>query len=181
MDKGEFSGPDLYHGLPRYHIGTIRGGLTREFHEGPSNTPDFCTAILNVRATPNKPIESTRQDIERVLRGMQRRADRFQYEVSVIRDMRGFEAPPRSLAVEAVAQAYRDVLGRKATVGAIQPYMFMASDSGHMQAAGMKDGVLVGPGKFTSSVPDEHVEVSKLVAAAKLYAATALRVCGVAG
>ena len=176
-----FKDKPLYHGLPRYHIGTIRGGLTREFHEGPSNTPDFCTAILNVRATPNKPIESTRQDIERVLRGMQRRADRFQYEVSVIRDMRGFEAPPRSLAVEAVAQAYRDVLGRKATVGAIQPYMFMASDSGHMQAAGMKDGVLVGPGKFTSSVPDEHVEVRKLVAAAKLYAATALRVCGVAG
>jgi acetylornithine deacetylase/succinyl-diaminopimelate desuccinylase-like protein len=56
--------------------------------------------------------------------------------------------------------------------------MFMSSDSGHMQAAGMNDGALIGPGSFTSSVVDEHVEVSKLVASAKIYAATALKVCG---
>jgi acetylornithine deacetylase len=168
----------LYHGLPRYHIGTIRGGLTREFHEGPSNTPDFCTAVLNVRATPNKPIDSTRRDIERVLSRMRREDNGFHYEVSVMRDMRGFEAPLRSVATQAVAAAYEDVLGKKPQVGAIQPYMFMASDSGHMQAAGMKDGVLVGPGRFTSSIPDEHVEVSKLIAAARIYAAAALRICG---
>lgn len=173
-----FKDKPLYHGLPRYHIGTIRGGLTREFHEGPSNTPDFCTAVLNVRATPNKPIESTRRDIERVLRDMRRSDHGFAYEISVMRDMRGFEAPRRSLAVEAAAAAHRDILGRKPNLGAIQPYMFMASDSGHMQGAGMKDGVLIGPGKFTSSIPDEHVEVSKLIAAARIYAAAALRICG---
>ena len=68
-------------------------------------------------------------------------------------------------------------MGEKANVGPIQPYMFMASDSGHMQAAGMNDGALIGPGAFTSSVVDEHVEVTKLVAAAKIFAAAALRIC----
>jgi acetylornithine deacetylase/succinyl-diaminopimelate desuccinylase-like protein len=53
----------------------------------------------------------------------------------------------------------------------------MTSDSGHMQSAGMADGVLIGPGNFTSSVPDEHVEVDKLVTAARIYAASALKVC----
>jgi acetylornithine deacetylase/succinyl-diaminopimelate desuccinylase-like protein len=56
--------------------------------------------------------------------------------------------------------------------------MFMASDSGHMQAAGIIDGALIGPGRFTSSVADEHVEISKLVDAAKIFAASALRICG---
>jgi len=57
----------------------------------------------------------------------------------------------------------------------------MASDSGHMQAVGMNDGALIGPGNFTSSVVDEHVEVDKLVAASKIFAAAALRICDYAG
>jgi acetylornithine deacetylase/succinyl-diaminopimelate desuccinylase-like protein len=65
-------------------------------------------------------------------------------------------------------------------MGSVQPYMFMGSDSGNMQLAGMKDGVLIGPGNFTSSVADEHVEVAKIIAAAKIYAASVLKLCGVA-
>jgi acetylornithine deacetylase len=173
-----FRDKPLYRGLPRYHIATIRGGLTHHFLEGPSNTPDFCSAVFNVRATPNKSIESTREDIERVLATMRREEPGMQYEVSIVREMRGFEATAKSLVVPAIVGAYRDVLGSAPRVGGIRPYMFMASDSGHMQAAGMRDGVLLGPGQFTSSVPDEHVEADKVIAAAKIYAATALRVCG---
>lgn len=176
----KFENKPQYEGLPRYHLATIRGGLTREFREGPSNTPDFCTAILNVRATPNKKIESTKDDIVRVLEEMRAKDPGFKYEISIMRDMLGFEAMEGSAAVDAVSQAYTEVLGSKPNVGAVQPYMFMSSDSGHMQAAGMNDGALIGPGSFTSSVVDEHVEVSKLVASAKIYAATALKVCGYA-
>jgi acetylornithine deacetylase len=170
-----------YAGLPRYHLGTIRGGLTREFREGPSNTPDFCSGILNVRATPNKKIESTMEDISRVLDEMRAKEPGFQYEISIMRDMKGFEAKEGSVAVDAASKAYADVIGTPPNVGPIQPYMFMASDSGHMQAVGMNDGALIGPGAFTSSVVDEHVEVDKLVAAAKIFAAAALRVCGYVG
>jgi acetylornithine deacetylase len=173
----KFTDKPQYHGLPRYHLGTIRGGLTREFREGPSNTPDFCSGILNVRATPNKPIESTLEDIRRVLEEMKAKDPGFGFELSIMRDMKGFEAKEGSVAVDAASRAYTDVMGRKANVGPIQPYMFMASDSGHMQAAGMNDGALIGPGPFTSSVADEYVEVDKLVAASKIFAAAALRVC----
>jgi len=167
-----------HHGLPRYHLGTIKGGLTREFREGPSNTPDFCSAIFNVRATPNKKMSSTQDDIDRVLAEMRKKEPGFQYEITPIREMLGFEAPVESKVVDAAGKAYVDVCGAAPRIGAIQPYMFMASDSGHMQAAGISDGALIGPGRFTSSVADEYVEVSKIAAAAKIFAATALRICG---
>jgi len=169
-----------YRGLPRYHFGTIKGGVSRTLpeHGGWSSTPDFCTAIVNLRAGRDKDIESTREDIERVLHDMQERRGGFQFEVIPIRDMPGFESAADSLAVKAVSEAYGAVVGQKPEVGPIQPYMFMTSDSGHMQSAGMADGVLLGPGNFTSSVPNEHVEVDKLVTAAKIYAVAALRICG---
>ena len=85
-----------------------------------------------------------------------------------MREMLGFEAPEGSEVVKHVSQACTDVFHREPNVGAIQPYMFITSDSGHMQAAGIADGALIGPGKFTSSVPDEYVEVSKIVAASKI-------------
>jgi acetylornithine deacetylase/succinyl-diaminopimelate desuccinylase-like protein len=108
---------------------------------------------------------------------MQERTRDFQFEVIVLRDMPGFEAVG-SVARDAVTWAVQEVTGRRPRLGAIAPYMFMTSDSGHMQSAGMTDGVLLGPGNFTSSVPDEHVEVDKLVAATGVYALTALGVCG---
>jgi acetylornithine deacetylase/succinyl-diaminopimelate desuccinylase-like protein len=95
-----------------------------------------------------------------------------------MREMLGFESPPESLVVERVTQSYFEVMGEKPTVGAVQPFMFMASDSGHMQAAGIADGALIGPGRFTSSVADEYVEVSKLIDATKIFAASALNICG---
>jgi acetylornithine deacetylase len=167
-----------HQGLPRYHLGAIRGGMTKEFREGPSNTPDFCTCILNFRAQPTKSMTSMREDIEQVLNKMQEKEPGFQYEVVPIREMIGFESPPESKVVEEVSKAFTEVMGTQPNVGAIQPYMFMASDSGHMQTAGIKDGALLGPGPFTSSVPDEHVEVEKLVSSAKIFAASILNICG---
>jgi len=172
----------LYSGLPRYHLSYIRGGLTEQLREdgGWSNTPDFCRAVFNVRVPPTKEIESTRQDIENVLSGMHGEQKDFKFQVESIRDMPGFEAPSNSVVAEAVGAAYREILGGEPSIGGVQPYMFMGSDSGNMQLAGMRDGVLIGPGNFTSSVPDEHVEVDKLIAAAKIYAASVLKLCGIA-
>jgi|KBSSwiStaDraftv2_1062776.scaffolds.fasta_scaffold00217_46 acetylornithine deacetylase len=173
-----FSDKPQYHGLPRYQLGTIRGGMTREFHESPNLTPDFCTAVLNVRATPDRPVASTQQDIEGVLAAMQREDPEFAYEVMAVRALPGFEAPEGSYLVDAVTRAYTDVCGRSPDVGPIPPFVLMGSDSGQMQSAGMAHGALIGPGKFSSSLADEYVEVDKIVAATKIYAATALRVCG---
>jgi acetylornithine deacetylase/succinyl-diaminopimelate desuccinylase-like protein len=67
--------------------------MTREMHESPNLTPDFCTAVLNVRATPDRPVTSAQEDIERVLASMQREDPQFAYEVSTVRALPGFEAP----------------------------------------------------------------------------------------
>jgi acetylornithine deacetylase len=173
-----FSDKPQYRGLPRYQLGTLRGGMTREFHESPNLTPDFCTAVLNVRATPDRPVESTRQDIEGVLAAMRREDPQFEYEVSAVRALPGFEAPVGSYLVDAVTRAYCDVCGREPSVGPLPPFVLMGSDSGQMQSAGMLHGALIGPGKFSSSLADEYVDVANIVSAARIYAATALRICG---
>jgi acetylornithine deacetylase/succinyl-diaminopimelate desuccinylase-like protein len=173
-----FSDKPQYQGLPRYQLGTIRGGMTREMHESPNLTPDFCTAVLNVRATPDRPVASTQQDIEGVLAAMQRDDPEFSYEVTAVRALPGFEAPEGSFLVDAVTRAYVDVCGASPDVGPIPPFQLMGSDSGQMQSAGMLHGALIGPGKFSSSLADEYVEVEKIVAATRIYAATALRICG---
>lgn len=173
-----FSDKPQYAGLPRYQLGTIRGGMTREMHESPNLTPDFCTGVFNVRATPDRPVTSAQEDIERVLAAMQREDPQFSYEVSAVRALPGFEAPEGSYLVEDLRRAYEDVCGRAPDVGPLPPFVLMGSDSGQMQSAGMAHGALIGPGKFSSSLADEYVEVDKIVAAAKIYAATALRTCG---
>jgi acetylornithine deacetylase len=173
-----FSDKPQYYGLPQYQLGTIQGGMTREFHESPNLTPDFCTAVLNVRATPDRPVESTQQDIERVLASMQHEDPEFQYEVTAVRALPGFEAPEGSYLVDAVTRAYFDVCGHSPKVGPIPPFLLMGSDSGQMQSAGMSHGALIGPGKFSSSLADEYVEVAKILSATRIFAATALRICG---
>ena len=173
-----FSDKPQYQGLPQYLMGTIRGGMTRELHESPNLTPDFCTAVFNVRATPDRAVESAHQDIERVLAAMQREDPQFQYEVTAERALPGFEAPAGSYLVEAVTRAYVEVCGHAPNVGPLPPFVLMGSDSGQLQTAGMSHGALIGPGKFSSSLADEYVEVSKIVAATRIFAATALRTCG---
>ncbi len=98
--------------------------------------------------------------------------------MDTVRSLPGFEAPEGSYLVDAVTLAYLDVCGRAPEVGPLPPFVLMGSDSGQMQSAGMSHGALIGPGKFSSSLADEYVEVDKIIAAAKIYAATALRTCG---
>ena len=173
-----FDADARYQGLPRYHLGSLRAGLGREFREAPSNTPDFCTAVLNVRAAPNHNVESTEQDIQSLLKDMQKTEPGFEFETTAETGKPAFESPPDSAAARAVVTAYAEVERTDPVVGGIQPYLYIGSDAGFMQAAGMRDGVVIGPGSLTASVADEHVEVEKLVAASKIYAAAALELCG---
>jgi acetylornithine deacetylase len=169
-----------YGGLPRYHLGSIRAGLGRKLAEVPSNTPDFCTAVFNVRVTPGWGVQSTLDDFRRLLEDMQREGPDFQFELSAYTGKPAFESPKDSTVVKAMAEAYQKVQGRKPELGGLEPFMFMGSDAGIMQTAGIRDGVVMGPGSFPASVPDEHVEVDNLISAAKIYAATVLKLWGVA-
>jgi acetylornithine deacetylase len=173
-----FSDRPQYRGLPQYQLGTIRAGMTREMFESPNLTPDFCTALFNVRATPDRSPEDTRSDIEHVLATMRRDDAGFEYEVAVLRALPGFEAPVDSFAVQAVKHAYMDVCDTEPNAGPVPPFVLMGSDSGQMQRAGMAHGALIGPGKFSSSLADEYVDIEKIITAARIYAATALRICG---
>src|SRR5262249_45110754 len=70
-----------YGGLPSYHLGSIRAGLGKGLVEAPSNTPDFCTAVFNVRVPPGCDVQPTLKGFHRLLEGMQRSGQPFQFEL----------------------------------------------------------------------------------------------------
>ncbi|HLW58563.1 MAG TPA: M20/M25/M40 family metallo-hydrolase [bacterium] len=174
----EYEDRPQYRGLPIYHLGAIRGGLGRELLEVPANTPSFCTAVINVRVPPNQHFQTTLECFEKLLRDMQKGTPGFQFELSCSCGKPAFESPENSATVKALADAYREIMGAEPPLGPIEPYMFTGTDAGFMQEAGIRDGVVMGPGRFTSSLPDEYVEVDKLVCAAKIYAAAIIDLCG---
>ena len=69
--------PDLP-GLPRINVGTITGGLGREYDQrGPNFVPDFCTVLVDARFLPGMTTASVKEDIEQALDGTKPRTLTF--------------------------------------------------------------------------------------------------------
>jgi acetylornithine deacetylase/succinyl-diaminopimelate desuccinylase-like protein len=93
-----------------------------------------------------------------------------------------FQMPPYEAnlddpIVRVIREASKEIRGVEPPVGPLAPWKFMGADCGHMHAAGIP-GVMLGVGTFTSSVPDEYIELSKAVDLAKIYALTFYRMTG---
>lgn len=167
-----------YEGLPKFNFGAIKGGLTEECSEnGICNVPDYCVVSLDVRYTPGLTGELVKKDLEDAIADLNK--DDPEIDARVELDY-GFQMPPfeaqvNDYVVQTVRQAAVDTLGSEPPVGPLAPMKFMGADSGHIQAAGIP-GVMFGVGNFTSSIPDEWVELPKVVDIAKIYALSAYRV-----
>jgi acetylornithine deacetylase len=166
-----------YDGFPRLNVGVIRGGLTEEVHEwGPYNTPDYCSATVDVRHPPGlDPAGIAGRIAERVRETPESASVSIEVEPLWRYCMAPYEASPSDHVVRILAGAVEEVTGEAPQVGALQPTKFMGSDAGCLQAAGIR-GAVCGVGRFTSSVADEHVELSKMVDLAKAYALATYRV-----
>lgn len=167
-----------YEGFPRFNIGVIKGGLTEACLDwGPYHTPDFCVATIDVRYPPGLSPKEIQAQLQGWIAEISKRDKEVEASVEVLEESK---MPPYEIRVDApivstVRAAARDVLGRDVEVGAIEPLKFMAADAGSLQAASIP-GVVLGAGTFPGSIPGEYVEISKVVAQAKIYALTAYRV-----
>ncbi|MCA1647805.1 MAG: M20/M25/M40 family metallo-hydrolase [Chloroflexi bacterium] len=185
----QFRGEDRpeYRGLRRWNVGSIRGGMGREYLDWrPGIVPDFCTVHLDVRYGPGQSQDTVRADLEGMLERL--RADalpdlRWELEPLEMTDtirrasFGPFEIDPDHWTVRTVARAYREVYGAEPEIGAPDVYKFYGTDAAHLWHTGGIPGVVCGPGGKQTTAPDEAMEIDELMRAAQIYALTIVDVC----
>ncbi len=180
--------PDLP-ALPRINVGSIIGGMGREYDlKGPNFVPDFCTIIVDVRFLPGMTTQSVKEDIEAVLDNIKGEDEDFKYEIEMPPDakhkvftvvMEPFDLPRDEYILETVLRQYRTLTGREPdNIGAVPPGSYSGDDTCHLWKAGIPC-LLYGPGGGPESaqVPDEYTRISDMEQVAKVLAMTALDVC----
>ncbi|MBA2449087.1 MAG: M20/M25/M40 family metallo-hydrolase [Chloroflexi bacterium] len=186
----QFTGGDRpdYRGLRRWNVGSIRGGMGREYMDWrPGIIPDFCTIHLDVRFGPGQTQETVQADLEGMLERLeQTELPDLQWELApldlddAIRKAHfgPFEISPEEPIVQTVIRAHRDVYGAEPQVGALPRYKFYGTDAAHLRHRAGIPGVVCGPGGKHTTAPDEAMEIEELARAARIYALTILEVCG---
>jgi acetylornithine deacetylase/succinyl-diaminopimelate desuccinylase-like protein len=164
---------------PKVSIGAIAGGAPFKV----ANAPAACSLYVDVRTPPGKrPIEVQRE-LRRLLDGL-----RMPYELELFTSQMGYEAQGAESICEAVRAAHERVRGGPPP--AIDPVEnSMWTDTNLYNEIGIPAvkfgiGAALRPGNFgelhgMARLPNS-TSVEDLVDATRMYAATALQVCGVA-
>ena len=179
-----FRGPDRadYRGLQRVAIGAIRGGLGPEFLDWrPSLVADRCEIKMSARFSPGQTTDQVLEDIRAELVRLSARDPDFRAEAEFNRDgqrlfMGPFEVAQDADIVRTVVTAHERVTGAPPRLGDVAPYKFYGTDAARLAEAGMT-GLVYGPGGKYNTMPDERVELTDLVAAARVYARAIVDTC----
>ena len=177
-------------GLPRVNVGTIIGGLGRDYDlRGPNYVPDFCTVIVDVRFLPGMTSTSVKEDIERELDRLGEEDPDFRYEIEMPPPakhkvftvvMEPFDLPRDEYILDTVLRQFRAVTGQEPEgVGTVLPFSYSGDDTCHLWKAGVPC-LLYGPGGGSSEsadIPDQYSRISDMVQVARVLALTALDVC----
>lgn len=177
--------------LPYLNVNCIIGGRGRDHDlQGAYFTPDYCTAIVDVRFLPGQTSETVVEDIRRTLDALAAEDDELRYEIEVpppakfkaLRVMEPTDVPVDAEIVQSVIRNYRALTGKPPdVVGTHLPPSYTVNDTAHLWNAGIPC-VLYGPAgsEGTRDEPDNAIFISEMVLATKVLALTALDFCGVA-
>ena len=165
-------------GPPRINVGTIAGG------DQPSTVAARCTVTIDRRLLPGESFESVCRELSDLLESIERRMPGLQ---TAIRRVPGSMATLDHVAlvtdadqaiVRAAADACAAVQGEPASFG-----VFPAWTDGALlsNVAGIPT-IVLGPGDLSGAhAPYESIGVDEVVAAARIYAETAMRFCAGTG
>jgi acetylornithine deacetylase len=170
-----------FEGLPQLNIGTIRGGISRDYKDWrPSLVPDRCSIIVDIRTIPGQTDETILRNARELLDSLRMRDPDFEAEVDILRspfiNHPPFHIDPGEAIVKLCEEAYFNILHQKASVGGIPPYKFQGTDAAKLAYAGMK-GVVCGAGGKYVSVPNERIRISDIFTASRIYAQIAASIC----
>ncbi len=171
--------------INRVHVGTIRGALSREFHEWRApQVADFVHMSGSGRYGPGQTEARAVADIRDVLDQLEAAWPGLRTNVwTETRDdkptMPAFEVSRDSRIVKAVNAAYHAVRGTEQQTGTITPPGFYGTDAGHLYVEGGMEGIVCGPGGRYNTMPDERVDRDDYLDMIRIYMLTICDICGV--
>lgn len=137
-------------GLPRIHVGSIRGGMTRDYHMWrPAFVADCCTLAIDVRLHPGMSVEGVVADLRACLDRLASADPDFKYEIEMPPApylapwhamgcfMPPLELPKNHPLVGITAAHHKSVSGETPAIGMHVPGSLAGADSGHLWSRGV--------------------------------------------
>jgi acetylornithine deacetylase len=176
--KQDYEAANEYKGEhPNVTFAAIRGGAPWRL----SRNPYECSLYIEVRTVPGQSIEQIKRDIRKVLRTFSEEGDYPEPSMHVYVTDPATEIAEDLPVVKAVAKAQEQICGEARSMSIRRP----GADAVHFTSYGVPC-VQFGPG-MARTHPDakgrlihemgEHVFLEDVLAAAKIYLATAIDVC----
>ena len=174
-------------GLPRIHAGSVRGGLTRDYHMWrPAFVADCCTLAIDVRTHPGMTVEGVVADLRKCLDGLAAADPDFKYEIEM--PPAAYKAPwhamgvympplelPKDHPLVGITTAHhKAVTGETPRIGVHSPGSMAGADSGHLWSRGVP---CFNYGPTQHSRFYNEVVLSKLEHGTRVLAMTAAEVC----
>jgi succinyl-diaminopimelate desuccinylase len=158
----------------------ILGGFTRSLNtiSGGVKTnvvPDHCVATIDMRTVPGQDHSAILRRLENIIQELSRRLPDFRATVKAVNDHASVETSPSEPVVQKFSALVSEMTGRKMVFKGANYF----SDAVGFLPFLKLPLILFGPGEpGQAHQPNEHVEVAKLVEAARIFAVTAARLLG---
>lgn len=157
-------------GLDSVNVGMIRGGVQTNV------VPDRCELVFDIRFAPPRTTEQIVATVQEAVACAVSHSRATVAEVAIPERREPIEFPASGRLVRALQEAGRTVLGRDLPLGGAVSFGDIAD---WKDGVGIEEACLFGPGETAQAhAVDEHVAVTDVLAAARVYALTALRCAG---
>ena len=147
-------------------VNTMTGGVKTNV------VPDSCVVTLDMRTVPGQDHQAILRQVEDLIAALRQRIPDFNASVRGINDRAPIETSPN----EAVVQSFMDVVAEVTGVRPVPKGVRYYTDAVAFVPMLKAPMIICGPGDTTlAHQPNEYVEMSKLIEAAKIYTMAALR------
>jgi len=161
-----------------YQTHPILGGFTRSLNtiSGGIKTnvvPDHCVATLDMRTVPGQEHSAILARLENIIRGLSQRVPDIRATVKAVNDHAAVETPPSDPIVQMFSALVEEMTRKKVVLKGANYF----SDAVGFLPVLKLPLILFGPGEpGQAHQPNEQVEISKLVEAARIFTVTAARI-----
>jgi succinyl-diaminopimelate desuccinylase len=147
-------------------INTIAGGVKTNV------VPDYCAVTVDMRTVPGQDHRAILRQVEDLIADLSRRLPDFKALVKVTNDRAPVETSPEEPAVQSFADVVAEVAGERPVPKGVRYYTDAVAFVPVLRAP----MIICGPGDAKlAHQPNEHVEISKLVQAARIYTLAAAK------
>jgi succinyl-diaminopimelate desuccinylase len=147
-------------------INTIAGGVKTNV------VPDYCAVTVDMRTVPGQDHRAILRQVEDLIADLSRRLPDFKALVKVTNDRAPVETSPEEPAVQSFADVVAEVAGERPVPKGVRYYTDAVAFVPVLRAP----MIICGPGDAKlAHQPNEHVEISKLVQAARIFTLAAAK------